>query len=353
MPVIILVVVLGGAFLFYFLFWPVPVRAVKWTPPKTPPLEGAFGLNQELAAAERLPVGGHGPEDVIVDRQGWLVTGLADGRLVRLRPDGSGLETLAHTGGRPLGLAIDTAGTIVVADAYKGLLRVTPAGEVTILTDNLAGRPFVFPNHLDVAADGTIYFSETSDRFTLADYKGEFLESRPNGHLLAYDPKTGETRLVLDDLYYANGVAISPDQSYLLVCEGSRYRVQRLWLAGPRAGETEIFIDNLPGFPDNLHSNGRGIYWLALVSPRKAIVDGLAGWPFLRKIIYRLPEVVKPGPDRHGLVFGLNEEGRVVYNLQDPSGAFFETSGALEHDGWLYVGSLSNDAIGRLPLSNP
>lgn len=347
---LIMVLIAVGVVMLYLLFWPVPVKPVKWTPLKAPELKGDYAVNQALSAVELLPVGGRGPEDVIFDRQGRLYTGLEDGRIVRMGPDGSNLETLANTGGRPLGLAFDGRDNLIIADADKGLLAVDPQGKLEVLTDTFGGRKLVLTNHLDVAADGTIYFSESSDRFPLHDYVSDFIDSRSNGRLLAYDPEGKQTRLVLDNLHFANGVAVSPDQSYVLVVESSRYCIQRFWLEGPRAGEAETFIENLPGFPDNLHSNGRDIFWLALVSPRKSIVDNLAGQPFLRKMIYRLPELLKPSPGQYGFVLGLDSDGRVVHNLQGPSGAFTETSGATEHEGMLYVGSLSGETIGRLPV---
>ena len=347
---ILIAAILAIVFL-YFLFWPVAVKPVKWTAPKAPKAEGKYAVNHTLAAAERLDVGGQGPEDVIFDAQGYLYSGLADGRIVRMMADGSELETFAQTGGRPLGLAIDGAGNLIVADADEGLLAVDPQGIVNVLTDSFDGRKLILTNHLDVAADGTIYFSETSDRFALHDLASEIIESGANGRLLAYDPQSGATRLVVDKLHFANGVAVSGDQSYLLVVETDRYRVQRLWLAGPKAGEAEIFIENLPGLPDNLHWNGRDTFWLALIMPRIGIVDMLAESPFLRKMIYRLPDFLSPSPDQHGYVLGLNEDGEILHNFQDPSGAFAETSGAIEHEGWLYVGSFSGNAIGRLALA--
>lgn len=347
---LILVAFIVGVVLLYLLFWPVPVKPVKWTPPKAPELKGDYAVNQALSAVELLPVGGRGPEDVIFDKQGRLYTGLEDGRIVRMQPDGSNLETFANTGGRPLGLAFDDKDNLIIADADRGLLTVDPQGKLEVLTNTFGRRKLVLTNHLDVAADGTIYFSESSDRFPLRDYVSDFIDSRPNGRLLAYDPDSRETRLVLDNLHFANGVAVSPDQSYVLVVEGSRYCLQRVWLQGPQTGEAETFIENLPGFPDNLHSSGRDIFWLALVSPRKSIVDNLAGRPFLRKMIYRLPESLKPSPGQYGFVLGLDGDGRVVHNLQDPSGAFTETSGATEHEGMLFVGSLNGEAIGRLQV---
>jgi len=347
---LILVVLLVGAILLYLLFWPVPVKPINWTPPQAPKLEGAFAANDVLSKVELLPIGGRGPEDVIFDGQGRLYSGLEDGRILRMTPDGRQIETILNTGGRPLGLAIDAGGNLIIADADKGLLSVDPQGQLKILTDTLDGRKLVFTNHLDEATDGTIYFSESSDRFPLHDYKSDVIESRPNGRLLAYESESGETRLVLDNLYFANGVAVSSDQSYLLVAENDRYRLQRVWLEGPKAGQAEMFIKNLPGFPDNLHNNGQDIFWLTFTSPRKSIVDNLAGRPFVRKIIYRLPEFMKPSPDQYGFVLGLDGDGRVVHNLQDPNGVIGETSCAVEHEGMLYVGSLGGDAIGRLPV---
>ncbi len=344
------VVLIVGVIALYLLFWPVPIKPVKWTPLKAPKLEGDYAQNWALSSLELLSVGGRGPEDVIFDGQGRLYASLEDGRIVRMQSDGSALELFAQTGGRPLGLAFDSDGNLIIADADKGLLSVDPKGNLKTLSDTFTGRKLVLTNHLDVAADGTIYFSESSDLFPLHDYVNDFLDSRANGRLLAYDPEQDKTRLVLDNLYFANGVAVSPDQSYLLVAEGGRYRLQRLWLSGPRAGESEIFIENLPGFPDNLHSNGDDIFWLALISPRKAIAEWLALRPFARKIVYRLPEFLKPAPDQYGFVLGLDGQGRVVHNLQDPTGTFSQISGVTEFQGQLYLGSLGGDAIGRLPV---
>jgi len=338
-----------GVILLYLLFWPVRVNPAKWTPPKAPKLEGVFQSNQLLAQAELFTVG-HGPEDVIIDSKGRLYAGLEDGRILRMQTDGSGLETIVSTGGRPLGLAVDTDDNLLICDADKGLLSLNAEGKLTVLVNKVDGRPLKFTNHLDVAADGTIYFSESSDRFPLSDYVGDIIESRPNGRLLAYDPKSGETRLVLDGIYFANGVAISPDQSFLLLAETSRYRLQRVWLTGEKAGQAEVFIDNLPGFPDNLHGNGKGLFWLALSSTRKSIVDNTAEMPFIRKILYRLPDAIQPKPERHGVVLALDGDGNVVHNLQDPTGKVSTTSGAVEHDGMVYVGSLEDTHIARLPV---
>ena len=334
----------------YLLFWPVPVDTAAWTPPAPPPLTGVYEPNTRLVAVERLGAGaGFAPEGVAFDAEGRMYAGVADGRIFRFEPDGTKPVVFASTAGRPLGMDFDRAGNLVVADAYKGLLAITRDGSVEVLSTEARGVPFRCTNDLDIAADGTIYFSDASSKFPLSVYKEDIVEHRPNGRLLRYDPGTRTTEVVLDRLHFANGVAVSPDQSFVLVVETGEYRVHRVWLTGERKGQSEIFIDNLPGFPDNLTSNGRDKFWLALVSPRNRLLDALMPHPFLRKITLRLPVFMQPKAERYGFVLALDPSGRVVENLQDPSGQYAQISCAVEHEGNLYFGSIAEDAVGRLP----
>lgn len=334
----------------YLLVWPVPIDPEVWTPPAPPALEGDYAPNTYLADAERLDLpSGFGPEDVAVDSLGRIYGGLQDGRVLRMASDGSAVETFADTGGRPLGLAFDRAGNLLVADAFKGLLSIAPDGTIDVLVTEAGGVPFRFTDDLDVGPDGTVYFSDASSKYDQHHYKLDLFESRPNGRLLAYDPVTGATRVLLSDLYFANGVAVSPDGAFVLVNETSRYRVRRYWLAGAQSGTSEVFIDNLPGFPDGISSNGAGVYWVALASPRNALIDRLGPRPFARKVVTRLPSFVQPAPERYGFVLGLDAEGRVVHNLQNPSGKPFAVITSVEQvGGMLYLGSLTEPALARI-----
>ncbi len=289
-----LVVALVGVVLLllaYLLFWPVPIDPQAWTPPTPPELSGDYAPNHLLAAVERLGEGvGIGPEDVAIDSRGQIHAGYKDGRIVRFQPDGTEPVVLAETGGRPLGLAFDQAENLLVCDSPRGLLSITPEGGMTVLSTEHGGDPYLLADDVDVGSDGTIYFSDASHRFTVANAVADLMEHRPNGRLLAFDPESGTVRLLLDELYFANGVAVSPDQSFVLVAETAKYRVRRYWLDGPRAGETDIFIDNLPGFPDGVSTGSSGTFWVALVSPRKADLDAILPQPAVRKIVMRLPD---------------------------------------------------------------
>lgn len=350
--VLLVVLSLLGALVLYLLLWPVGIDPAAWSPPEAPKLEGIYATNTRLSGVERLPKGaGHKPEGVAIDREGRIYSGMEDGQIVRWLPAGGAPEAFAATGGRPLGMDFDAQGNLIIADANKGLLAINPQGAVSVLTTETGGVPFRCTNDLDIARDGTIYFTDASAKFPLAIYKQDLFEHRPNGRLLAFDPSTKQTRVVLDKLHFANGVALSPDQSFVLVVETGKYRVHRVWLDGEKKNLTEIFIDNLPGFPDNISSNGNDKFWLALVTPRSPLLDKLLPRPFLRKVVLRLPEFLQPAPQRYGFVLGLSRDGQVVANLQDPSGQSFALiSNVLEHQGKLYLGSIGEDVVGRISV---
>jgi len=345
-------VALVAATLVYLFLAPVTINPSAWTPPVNPGLTGQYQQNSRLAPVERLSFGeGHAPEDVALDANGNIYAGFDDGEILAMRSDGSTPHPFANTHGRPLGLVFDRDGNLIVADAVKGLLSINKIGEVKLLADETDGEKFVCLNDLDVGADGTIYFTEASHKFPMSQHVSDLLEHQPNGRLLAFDPKTQKARTLLREIYFANGVAVSPDQSFVLVAETGTYRVRRFWLSGPKQGQADIFIDNLPGFPDGISSNGKDKFWLALVTPRQAILDKLLPHPFLRKVIYRLPKSLQPAPQRYSFVVALDAQGRVVENLQNGSGnCYVQISNVVEHNGALYFGSIGEDTIGRFKL---
>ena len=116
-------------------------------------------------------------------------------------------------------------------------------------------------------------------------------------------------------------------------------------------GQTDTFIDNLPGFPDGISSNGNGKFWLALVTPRQALVDRMLPYPFVRKIVFRLPAFLRPGPERYSFVLGLDSNGHVVDNLQNGSpDCYSQIANVVERNGTLYFGSIGEDTLGRFSL---
>jgi 2-keto-4-pentenoate hydratase/2-oxohepta-3-ene-1,7-dioic acid hydratase in catechol pathway/sugar lactone lactonase YvrE len=326
-----------------------------WTPPPAPAFEGVLAPNKVLDQVERWEVpGGAKPEDVVFDAAGRLYAGVEDGRIWRWPagfPGSGAAELFADTHGRPLGLEVDPRdGTLIVCDAYRGLLRVEEKGQVRVLADAYGGKRLKFTNNAAIAADGTVYFSDSSTRFRIEHYKQDLLEHRPNGRVFRYRPADASLDLIADGLYFPNGVALAPDESFLLVAQTAGYDILRIPLTGPAAGHPEAFASNLPGIPDNLSSVGDGTYWLAFPSPRLPFVDRMMPHPAPRRAAARLPERLQPAAKRYGLVARLGTDGQITRSLHGPAGRYREIVGVRQHDGWLYLGSLYETAVGRVPV---
>lgn len=360
----------------YVLAWPTRIEPVAVTVGPNPGFIGLYQPNEALRSVRWLGEAmGQGPEDVTV-KDGFAYTGLADGRIVRVRIEASGstgpapiqpvvpggtvapaFEKLAETGGRPLGLQHDPFGNIVVADAKKGLLAITPAGQVIVVADRYENRPLLFVDDLDIAKDGTIYFSDASMRYGIDEFSLDFLEGQATGRLFSFDPRSSTLQARMSGLAFANGVALGPDEEYVLVNETAAHRITRYWLKGAKAGQTDKFIENLPGYPDNLSFNGRDLFWVALAGPRiKALEDQLPS-PFMRKVAFRLQSIgllPAPTPEHWGCVVAINLQGQVVATLQDPRGQVIKSITSVnEKDGLLYFGSLETDRIATLPVPPP
>jgi sugar lactone lactonase YvrE len=336
----------------YLVFAPVSLEPVVWEPKADPGLTGPYAVNDRLKAAEWLFKELGGPEAIAFDAQGALVAGLADGRIVRANDARGPVEVIAHTQGHPLGVEFSPDGRLYICDADRGLLELEADGKSSTLASEEGGVPFGLTDDLTIAQDGTVYFTDASTRFGFADYKLDLLEHQTTGRVLKYDPASKQVTKVAGELQFANGIALGPDDSWLVVVETGNYRLQRIFVSGPRAGEREVFVDNLPGFPDNVtFSKQSGIFWVAIASPRNPLVDKLAGEPFGRKVIARLPAALQPAPDRHAMVLGFDVEGKLKHNLQYRApDSYSPVTSATEHDGWLYLGSFSQQGLARFKL---
>ncbi len=339
----------------YLLLWPVGFEAGRYEAASPPEPVGAYAPNRALETVEIFEHGlAPGPEALAFDDQGRIYGGTEGGRILRWAGPAAPPEVFADTGGWPLGMAFDGHGDLIVADARRGLLEVTPEGTVRELVTEAAGRPVRFADDLAIAADGTVYFSDGSIYpLDHPDPLEPFLDGRPHGRVIAYSPGDGATEVVLEGLYFANGVALAPDGSFLLVTETQAYRITRLWLTGPRTGQSEIFVSSLPGMPDNIRSNGRDTFWLALWQPRSPAQEWWQARPFARKVLARLPRSWIPAtpPGRFGYVVALDLDGTPILSLQDPEGdvTSYVTS-ATERDGWLWLGTFIHRDLKRLPV---
>jgi sugar lactone lactonase YvrE len=347
-----LVLVLGA----YLSLWPVPIDPVPWHAPTAPGYTGVHLANSKLLGVQNISINGEvGPEHVVPGTDGKLYTGVSSGRILRMKPDGSGQEVFSSTGGRPLGMAFDASGSLIVADGIKGLLSVAGDGKVTVLAGQIH-----FPNAVTVAKNGKIYFTESSMRFTPAQWGGtveaatlDILEQSATGRVLEYDPATKAVRVVAHGLSFTNGIALGSDESSLFVSECGKYRVWKIGVAADQldmtkpSAQAQVLFDNLPGYPDNLMRGLDGKIWLGFGGPRNDL-DSMAERPFLRRLVMRLPRFLWPVPKPYGHVMAFTEDGKVVADLQDPSGNSPITTGVTETAERLYVHNVNGTSLGWL-----
>jgi sugar lactone lactonase YvrE len=394
------------AALAYLLAGPATFAPYAWQPGASADLSGRYVPNDALTRGrlvatrwvepgnfERIRYQGVGPETIAVGPDGNLYAGLCDaglggtltdppacrlegdlqGWVVRVNPkDPHDVEPYVRTGGRPLGLAFDATGKLYIADGIKGLLRVesnlAPGASapgaiaevsapfhtiVPVATCNRDDdKPDRQPGYADSVAigpDGSVWFTCPSQRWSLAEIRMDIFENQPTGRLLRYQPCTAADPLrcpkdvLADDLMYANGIAVIESGRALLVNEWAGFRITRLELRpGGGPPERSVFVDNLPGYPDNLSVGPNGTLWVGLSIKRQALIDRFRPHPVLMQMLERLPATPL---ERHAWVIGLSERGELLWNLQDTSGFFNQATGAYAVGDALHIGSYTDSSM--------
>lgn len=338
----------------YILMAPVPVDPVAYYPPKDQGLTGAFEPTGSLSGARAvaLPAGQVGPEDLAVLPDGRIYTADQAGNLYL--SDGRHVTLVAALGGRPLGLDLGADGALYIADSFRGLMRWQD-GVLEPLVETVAGQPLVYANQLDVGRDGTVYFSNSSDRFdpeTMGGTKPTSVltiwEQSPSGYVARRDVD-GSVRKIAEGFVYTNGVALSPGEDFLLIAETGKARIHKLWLRGDKVGTQEVLLDNLPGYPDNIEPMGDGTYWVGFASPRVP-AEALMPYPFLREVVWRLGPWVRPAPIEHGVLVHFDGAGQVLAVLEDADAVFGITTGGRVVGENLYIMNLEGGAFGVMAM---
>jgi len=347
----------------YLTLWPVPIKPFSWNAPMQPGYVGPHAVNTKLANLKMISLGKEeGPEHIAFSKDGKLYTTVASGNILRMKPDGSAQEVFINTGGRVLGFDFDKAGNLIAADANKGLLSISPDKKINVLTDKVNGDPILYADAVVVAKSGKMYLSDASVRFAPTKWGGTFeaavldvFEQSSTGRILEYDPANKTTRIVAKGFSFANGIALSSDEKTLFVNETGKYRVWKISVAAKdmdisiASSQAKVLFDNLPGYPDNLMRGLDGKIWLGFNKPRSSTIDKMSSKPFMRKLTLRLPRSTWPIPKAYGHVMAFTEDGKVVADMQDPNGAYPETTAVTETSDRLYIQSLHAKGLGWMP----
>jgi len=298
----------------------------------------------------------------ILDEDDHLYCGTRHGDIVRyFAPEYRESEIYAHIGGFPLGLAFDRDGSLKVCVGAMGLYSVSPDRRVERLSAE-TNRSWLSvvddarlrdPNDLDIGSDGRIYFTDSTTRYDAHEWATDSVENRPTGRVLVYDPETGRTRTLLRRLNYPNGVCMAHDGESFFFAESWECRVNRYWYRGPKTGRLECVIRDMPGYPDNINRASDGAYWMAWLGMRTPTFDLMLRRPGARRrMTRRLPkdDWLFPNINTGGVV-KFDESGRILTTLGDLGGKHHPMVTSMrEHKGYLYVGGILNNRIGRYKL---
>ncbi|MEB3069930.1 SMP-30/gluconolactonase/LRE family protein [[Mycobacterium] vasticus] len=324
------------------------IDPVRWQPPPSRPLPPP-DPTPELTVVE---IPGNAPEDVVVDAEGTIWTGVEDGRIIAVGPD-SAPRVVTDTGGRPLGLAVTRDHRLLICDSHRGLLRFDPAGgQLETLVDQVAGRTLTFCSNAVESSDGTIYFTESTDRFHYEYYKASVIEARGSGSLMRLGTD-GQVSMLASGLHFANGVTLTADESAVVFAESTARRLSKYWLTGPRTGTVTPLVTELPGHPDNISTGHDGRIWVAMVSDRNALADWLSPRaPVLRSLLWRLlPYHWLPDVNSGAWVVGFDaQDGRVLSQFRSTDPRFGMATGVVEADDRLWMGRIGGPGLAYFHL---
>lgn len=303
-----------------------------------------------------VPVPGPGAEDVLVGADGRVWTGTEDGAIHVHDPQDGSVVTVTATGGRPLGLEWLPDGRLLICDAHRGLLAFTEAtGDLEVLASEVDGVPMLCTNNASVAADGTIWFSDSSMVWPVEQWKNDLVEHTRTGRLLRRSPD-GDVVVVLSGLCFANGVTLTPDEDAVLVAETGTRAIRRVHLVAGEPRESTMWVEDLPGHPDNISLGTDGLVWVTIASPRDRMLALIQRAPrAVRGLVRRAPDAVQPSPKATVRVIAFHPSGAVVHDLDFDASDWHVATGVREHHGRVWLGSLVQPsiAVGDVPGAGP
>jgi len=307
-------------------------------------------VTDSLPAYVLIPLPGEGPEDVVVGPDGVIYTGLADGRVLAVAPGDRAVREVANTGGRPLGLEATADGRLLICDSPKGLLELDlKTRALTTLVAHDGTDRLIFCSNVVAAPDGDLFFTVSSMRYNIHDWKKDIVENVPTGRVYRRAADGALTRL-MEGLRFANGLVRTRDGKSLIVAETAGRRLLRLRLAGHGAGTSEV-IAELPGFPDNLGAADDGIVWVAFASEPNPALERLHKLPlFLRRLAARLPEGLQPKPSRVAWVAAYDKSGARVHDFKWMDGGYAMVTGVCRAGRSIWCAGLQERALMRFDL---
>jgi len=348
----------------YACLYPVSYPPVAYSVNLSNGYTGDFTRNEALANITEFSISPYSGPETILYHDGYLYASVKGGVILKMLPDGKEISEVVNTSGCILGFDFDHDGNLIFVDtSYDGvggaLLKTNLTAEkapIELLTSSVEGKPLTFPDSVVIASDGKIYFSDASIISPMEDGNDSVITSNRDafrhtstGKVLVYNPADKSTSVVISGLAFANGMVLDESGTHLFVAETQENRIWMIDADGRNLIKGDIgakvFLDNLPGFPDNV-AWGKKKIWVGLVAPRSDSPDSLAGYPFIRAVIIRFYEngvvenIIKNSQYSH--VFAFDEQGTIIENLQSTTTPYRKITGVCETDSALYLHSIND-----------
>jgi gluconolactonase len=200
------------------------------------------------------------------DLQCLIWSDIPNDRLLRWTPDGE-VSVFRSPSNFANGNTRDREGRLVTCE--HGTRRVTRTeldGTITVLADRYDGKRLNSPNDVVVKSDGTVWFTDPD--YGLRQHVKDQPVEQDGDYVFCLDPRTGQLRVVADDLVKPNGLAFSPDERSLYIAdsavtEGPKYpshiRIFEVGADGRLSGG-DVFATTV-GVPDGLRVDSLGNVW--------------------------------------------------------------------------------------------
>mmetsp|Transcript_52459 Transcript_52459/g.170365 ORF Transcript_52459/g.170365 Transcript_52459/m.170365 type:complete len:291 (+) Transcript_52459:78-950(+) len=188
-------------------------------------------------------------------------------------------EQWGNSSGQPLGLEFDNQGVAFVCDAaHQAIFRIlcvksedgTPRQEIEPYVREYEQSQFLGPNSLCLSRQtGMLYFTDSGPF-------GETSLQNPRGSVFAISPQTQLLiPLCLNTLAQPCGVALSPDEKNLYVCETAMNRILRFTQHPPQVFHCSVFHQLSGRFgPTAIAVNSSGDLYVAHFDFSHNVPDG-------------------------------------------------------------------------------
>ncbi|GMR37171.1 hypothetical protein PMAYCL1PPCAC_07366 [Pristionchus mayeri] len=238
--------------------------------------------------------------------------------------------------GRPLSIGRLNSSSLLVVDAYRGVLSVDfPNRKVSTLIpssspiDRLTTLHYI--HDVGVIDSDNLVLTERSTKYSPHFRPYERMEHRPNGRLFHYEISRKRITQLLDGLFEPSGVEVAQDRDQFIFAETGTGEVLSYNM---RSKGLTRFTEEVPGLPSMVRlTKQRDALWVSMEEVRlnekgapTSLPEYLQQWPFIRKILLSIfpssifKSIYESFAPPHLLAVKYSMQGKPLVSLHAPRG---------------------------------